>query len=240
MLCDLELHTLVSRNLANLDVGDIDQPASDNDTNKRLLSGYQEGQTKAAAVALIIVELGFGANLSGLPNYTDWQREPAVILTRRSLKLRTHPGQWALPGGRIDPDETAEQAARREAKEEIDMDLTAQCLIGKLDDFITRSGFIMRPLVFWGGKASNLQANPDEVDAIHRIPISEFMRADAPMLDHDEIATDPSSSPVLRMPIGDSWIAAPTAAILYQFREVCILGRPTRVAHFDQPRFAWR
>ena len=240
MLCDLELRTLVSRNLASLDVRYAGLLPSNEDPSKEGVLGRQEGQTKAAAVALIIVELGFGANLSGLPNYTNWQREPAIILTRRSLTLRSHPGQWALPGGRIDPGETTEQAARREAKEEIDMDLTAQCLIGKLDDFTTRSGFIMRPLVFWGGKADNLQANPDEVAAIHRIPISELMRADAPMLDHDEIANDPSSSPVLRMPIGDSWIAAPTAAILYQFREVCILGRQTRVAHFDQPRFAWR
>lgn len=47
-----------------------------------------------------------------------------------------------------------------------------------------------------------------------------------------------SVHPVLRMPVGDSWIAAPTAAILYQFRELCIGGRPTRVAHFEQPLFA--
>ncbi|MEZ4593010.1 MAG: hypothetical protein R3D55_17980 [Chloroflexota bacterium] len=42
------------------------------------------------------------------------------------------------------------------------------------------------------------------------------------------------------MPIGQSWIAAPTAAILYQFRKVCLLGKQTRVAHFDQPYFAWK
>jgi hypothetical protein len=45
---------------------------------------------------------------------------------------------------------------------------------------------------------------------------------------------------VLKMPVGHSWIAAPTAAVLYQFREVCVVGRTTRVAHFEQPRFAWR
>ena len=52
--------------------------------------------------------------------------------------------------------------------------------------------------------------------------------------------TGDGGAPILRMPVGDNWIAAPTAAILYQFREVCILGRDTRVAHFDQPAFAWR
>jgi hypothetical protein len=45
---------------------------------------------------------------------------------------------------------------------------------------------------------------------------------------------------ILRMPVGERWIAAPTAAVLYQFREVCIAGRHTRVAHYDQPVFARR
>jgi hypothetical protein len=49
-----------------------------------------------------------------------------------------------------------------------------------------------------------------------------------------------SDRPVLRMPVGDSWIAAPTAAVLYQFREVAVQGRSTRVAHYEQPVFAWR
>jgi hypothetical protein len=42
------------------------------------------------------------------------------------------------------------------------------------------------------------------------------------------------------MPVGDTWIAAPTAAMLYQFREVALLGRDVRVDHYDQPVFAWR
>jgi hypothetical protein len=42
------------------------------------------------------------------------------------------------------------------------------------------------------------------------------------------------------MPIGNDWFAAPTAAIAYQFREVAILGKQTRVAHFEQPYFAWK
>ena len=44
---------------------------------------------------------------------------------------------------------------------------------------------------------------------------------------------------MLRMPLGDNWVAAPTAALIYQFREA-LLGRVTRVAQFDQPRFTWR
>ena len=88
----------------------------------------------------------------------------------------------------------------------------------------------------WAGAARDLTANPREVRSIHRIPATEFLRADAPMLEDRR----DSAHPVLRMPVGDTWIAAPTAAVLYQFRELCLCGRPTRVAHFEQPRFAWK
>jgi hypothetical protein len=84
--------------------------------------------------------------------------------------------------------------------------------------------------------AEALTPNADEVASIHRIPVREFMRSDAPWLDREVDGEEP----VLRMPVGASWIAAPTAAVLYQFRELCIAGRPTRVAHFEQPLFARR
>jgi hypothetical protein len=63
-----------------------------------------------------------------------------------------------------------------------------------------------------------------------------MLRDDAPLLNHVKGA----EHPVLRMPVGERWIAAPTAAFIYQFREWCLLDRPTRVAHFDQPVFAWK
>ena len=91
-------------------------------------------------------------------------------------------------------------------------------------------------IVVWGGPNLELWPNPLEVASVHRIPLTELLREDAPRLDPG----DDGGHPVLRMPVGDNYIAAPTAAILYQFREVCLLGRPTRVAHFEQPRFAWR
>jgi 8-oxo-dGTP pyrophosphatase MutT (NUDIX family) len=159
-----------------------------------------------------------------------------LILTRRALGLRNHPDQWALPGGRVDAGETAEQGALRELVEEVGLELGPSAVLGRLDDFITRSGFVITPVVVWGGAAPKLVANAVEVASIHRIPVSEFMRADAPWLDHE----DDSEQPVLRMPVGSGWIAAPTAAVLYQFRELCIAGRPTRVAHFEQPLFARR
>lgn len=194
------------------------------------------GTHRAAAVAVAVVEEGDGAQLDGVPIPQPWSREAALLLTRRALSLRNHPNQWALPGGRLDADESAEAAALRELVEEVGLELDAAAVLGRLDDFVTRSGFVITPVVVWAGPARTLAANAAEVASIHRIPVSEFMRTDAPWLDRE----DDSEQPVLRMPVGNTWIAAPTAAVLYQFREVCIAGRPTRVAHYEQPAFARR
>ena len=122
----------------------------------------------------------------------------------------------------------------RELAEEVGLQLEPDAVLGRLDDFTSRSGFVITPVVVWAGRARDLVANPGEVASIHRIPMAEFLRADAPQL---ETLAD-SEHPVLRMPVGERAIAAPTAAVLYQFREVCLLGRATRVAHFEQPLFA--
>ena len=189
-----------------------------------------------AAVVVALIDEGFGAGLNGLPSHTILSDRAAVLLTRRSAALRSHAGQWALPGGRVDAGETAESAALRELTEEVGLEVDAACVLGRLDDFATRSGFVITPVVVWAGSGATLVPNVAEVQSVHRIPVDEFLRADAPMLE----TTRDSAHPVLRMPVGTSWIAAPTAAILYQFRELCLLDRPTRVAHFEQPRFAWR
>lgn len=190
----------------------------------------------AAAVAVAITDEGHGADLAGLPASLPWSTHAALVLTRRSERLRSHAGQWALPGGRIDADETAEQAALRELVEEVGLKLGLHDVLGRLDDFVTRSGYVITPVLLWAGAAREMSPNLGEVQSIHRIPVDEFLRADAPMLE----PLDDCEHPVLRMPVGDSWIAAPTAAILYQFRELCLQGRPTRVAHFEQPHFAWK
>lgn len=219
MLCDDALKELIRRNL-----------------NSHEIRRADPGTHQRAAVAVAVAEEGFGADLPHIPRPAVWSREAALILTRRAPGLRNHPSQWALPGGRVDSGESAEQAAVRELAEEIGLELDLGAVLGRLDDFSTRSGFLITPIVVWAGPAATLVANPEEVASIHRIPVSEFMRADAPLLEsiHD------SEHPVLRMPVGAGWIAAPTAAVLYQFRELCIAGRPTRVAHFEQPLFARR
>ncbi len=191
---------------------------------------------KRAAVAVPVTEVGFGADVPGLPPHAGWSDAPALLLTRRAEGMNRHAGQWALPGGRLDAGESPEEAALRELDEEVGLRLHADAVLGRLDDYATRSGYLITPVVVWAGAARALRPNAAEVASIHRIPTVELLRDDAPMLDHEH----GSDRPVLRMPVGRSWIAAPTAAFLYQFREWLLLGRPTRVAHFDQPVFAWR
>ena len=219
MLCNDELKASIAANLAAFDV--IENKVDD---------------AHHAAVAITVTDAAHGADLPGLERFENWRPEAALILTRRSAKLRNHPGQWAFPGGRLDAGEAPVQTALRELREEVDVDLHQGEVIGTLDDFVTRSGFVMSPVVVWGGPNLTTNPNPAEVASVHRIPLTEFLREDAPLL--DQVAS--SEHPMLRMPVGDDWIAAPTAALIYQFREVCLLGRHTRVAHYEQPTFAWR
>lgn len=207
-----------------------------------------------AAVALPLIDAGYGPDIEGLPSHSAWQADAALLLTRRAAGLRSHASQWAWPGGRIDDGESAEQAALRELDEEVGLHLPAAAVLGRLDDYVTRSGYRITPVLVWAGTVRTLRPNPDEVASVHRLPLTELLRPDAPLLhpseaqraalEADAAAPEPASvlaaAPVLRMPVGSTWIAAPTAAFLYQFREWLLLDRATRVAHFDQPYFAWR
>lgn len=189
-----------------------------------------------AAVAFTLVNCSEPAAIANIPYSPEDASQAAYILTTRAPRLSSHAGQRAYPGGRVDPGETAEQAALRELEEEVGLRLDGSAVLGRLDDYATRSGYVITPVVIWGGDDAELRPNPGEVARIHRVPIRELLRDDAPIL--DSIAE--SDNPVLKMPLGDEWFAAPSAAIAYQFREVALLGRHTRVAHFEQPYFAWQ
>jgi 8-oxo-dGTP pyrophosphatase MutT (NUDIX family) len=177
---------------------------------------------KRAAVCVIVTDDGGG--------------EAALVLTRRAEHLSTHSGQFALPGGRVDRGESALDAARREAREEINLELAPEDFLGRLDDYPTRSGYVITPLVAWCADSSRATPNPTEVARIYRVPLADLGRPGTP----EFVAIPESEQPVIRYPLLGTRIHAPTAAVMYQFMEVALLGRATRVAHLEQPVWAWR
>lgn len=161
----------------------------------------------------------------------------AFYLCRRPATMNRHAGQWALPGGRLDGDETVEQAALRELHEELGVELGHDAVLGRLDDYPTRSGFVISPVVVWGGGDPELHEDPHEVAHTYRIGLHELCREDSPRY----VTIPESDRPVVQLPLGGDLIHAPTAAVLVQFRWVALDGRAgERVDHLEQPVFAWR
>jgi 8-oxo-dGTP pyrophosphatase MutT (NUDIX family) len=178
---------------------------------------------KRAAVAITLI----GADESAAAT--------ALLLTRRAAGLRTHRSQWALPGGRCDSGETPIEAALRELHEELGLALEPGSVLGLLDDYPTRSGYLITPVVVWAAAGAEISANPQEVASVHRIGLDTIERPEA----FDFTAIPESTRRVIRFHHDGGVIHAPTAALIYQFREV-LAGRDTRVAELEQPVFAWK
>lgn len=183
---------------------------------------HEPAERRPAAVAVVL-----------LP---DDEGRACFLLTRRADRLRAHARQWALPGGRLEPGESAEAAALRELSEEVGLELAADAVLGSLDDYPTRSGYVITPIVVWGEGAGALVPNPDEVKRVYHVPLDDLERPEVPIL----VSIPESERPVIQLPILSTLIHAPTAAVIYQVREVVVHGRPTRVDHFEQPVWAWR
>jgi 8-oxo-dGTP pyrophosphatase MutT (NUDIX family) len=179
-------------------------------------------ELKRAAVAITLT----GADKAG---------EIAFLLTRRASGLRAHRAQWALPGGRCDAGETQVQSALRELREELGLAVGSDAVLGVLDDYPTRSGYLITPIVVWVHDEGAIEPNPQEVASVHRIPLGAIEHEKA----FDFIAIPESSRQVIRFHWDGRLIHAPTAAMIYQFREV-LGGRHTRVADLEQPVFAWK
>jgi 8-oxo-dGTP pyrophosphatase MutT (NUDIX family) len=204
-----------------------------NDTTRRNIADLCAAfaRTEPAGAAPELKRAAVALALTG----ADTTDETALFLTRRGSGLRAHRAQWALPGGRCDAGETQVQSALRELREELGLDLGPDAVLGTLDDYPTRSGYLITPVVVWAGGEGTIVPNPQEVASVHRIPLGAIEHDKA----FDFIAIPESARRVIRFHWEERLIHAPTAAMIYQFREV-LGGRDTRVADLEQPVFAWK
>lgn len=158
--------------------------------------------------------------------------QPCVPVFQRTHTMSRHAGQMALPGGKLHAGESATECAVRELREELGLAIDGQAALGELDDFDTKSGFTMTPVVFWSEiETSMLRPSHSEVQRLFVLTVEELRRAVA--------AADIGGSKFsLRFPAVEMF--APTAAILYQFSELALDGRACRVGDFYQPPFTHR
>lgn len=206
-----------------------------------------------AAVAVVLVDSELGEDRVDPAPVDDWiagrpmeagldgrmvgvSGGAAFLLCRRASRLSAHSAQWALPGGRIDPGETPIEAALRETDEEVGVRLPESAVLGLLDDYSTRSGYVITPVVVWGGGRLELRPSPAEVVAVYRIGLHPLQREDSPRF----ITIPESHRPVVQIPLGNDLIHAPTGAVLLQLRWLGLEGRADRVDELEQPVFAWR
>lgn len=144
---------------------------------------------------------------------TQNRNNPEMILTRRSQKLNVHSGQVAFPGGKQDgSDGSLLATALRETEEEIGLAPGRVEVVGQLDQVISRYGFVVTPFVGLIPEDAPMQANPDEIESIFRVPLSFFI--DGPTPDIDELSFRDWKLKVPRWLFGDYVIWGLTAMVI--------------------------
>jgi len=111
---------------------------------------------------------------------------PGILLTKRNVHLSKHAGQVSFPGGRIDADETAEQAALREAEEEVSLSPHDVEILGRLDDYITGTGYRITPVLGLLPPGLALRPAPAEVECVFEMPLALLLDPLAPQRQRHE------------------------------------------------------
>ena len=215
-------HAAVAILLVDSDVGeDRIDPFAFEDEDMTKIPGFVPGED--AALDGRMVDVAGGASF---------------VLCRRPARMGRHASQWALPGGRLDDGEDPVDAALRETHEEVGIELDESAVLGVLDDSATRSGFVMTPVVLWGGADAVIRPDPGEVLAAYKVGLHHLVRDDSPRY----VDIPESDRPVVQIPLSGDLIHAPTGAVVLQFRWRCLDGRASadsRVIDLEQPVFAW-
>lgn len=140
-------------------VTDKGQPRGDHELNPEL---YDPGQALRQAAVLVPIVL----NAAG----------PSLLLTRRTAHLKHHSGQIAFPGGGAEPgDGTPEETALREAEEEVGLDRSRTEIFGRLDTYVTRTGFDVTPVIGLLRPPLALTLQESEVEIAFEVPLGFFL-----------------------------------------------------------------
>ncbi len=176
----------------------VDADYGDHSLNPDLRDRIVHGRLHDAAVMIAAVDHPNGATL---------------ILTKRAERLRSHSGQIAFPGGRIDAtDPTPEFAAIRETEEEVGIGAETIEIVGRMPDYVSGSGFRISPVLGIARPGFILTLNEDEVDDAFEVPLAFLMNP----ANHtrDSRIWEEHERFFYTMPFGDRYIWGVTAGII--------------------------